>query len=218
MRLGFKPLGLGATGSWRRRDPRSTLKIALISLAAANLIAAFFVFQPPGGSAEDLENELAMLRSQVQRQQANLANLRRLAAKVETARTEQEKFVVSHFLDRRTASSTILTEIGMAARTTGLKPKEHSFVFEPVEGSDIYSMMTISANYEGSYADLIEFVNFLDRSPRFLIIENITAAPQQQAGVLAARFKINAFVREEAGTAPAATADAPNIQATAEVR
>jgi Tfp pilus assembly protein PilO len=208
MRLDFSSLR-----AWRRSgDPRSTLKLAVIVLAIANLAAAFFVFQPLGGSAEDLDNELALLRTQVQRQQANLINLRRLAAKVDTARTEQEKFVASYFLDRRTASSAILTEIGVAAKTTGLKPKEHSFVFEPIEGSDVYSMMTISANYEGSYADLIEFVNFIDRSPRFLIIENITAAPQQQAGLLAARFKINTFVREDPA-APAAAA-----QATAEVR
>jgi Tfp pilus assembly protein PilO len=212
MRLGFSSL----RSLWRPRDPRSAMKAAAAALVLGNLVAAFFVLQPLGGSAEDLENELAMLRTQVQRQQASLVNVRRLAQKIETARSDQEKFVASYFLDRRTASSTILTEIGVAAKTTGLQPKEHSFVFEPVEGSDIYSMMTISANYEGSYGDLIEFVNFIDRSPRFLIIENITAAPQQQAGMLAARFKINAFVREEPANAPPAPAAA--AQTMAEVR
>ena len=43
-------------------------------------------------------------------------------------------------------------------------------------------MMTISANYEGRYSDLRQFISSLDRSDRFLIIEDITAAPQPEPG------------------------------------
>jgi len=38
-------------------------------------------------------------------------------------------------------------------------------------------MMSISAGYEGTYANLTKFVNLLDKSPRFLIIENMQTAP-----------------------------------------
>ena len=44
--------------------------------------------------------------------------------------------------------------------------------------------------------DLLEFVNLIDRSDRFLIIDNIQAAPQQTPGMLNARFRMNAFIRE----------------------
>ena len=40
-------------------------------------------------------------------------------------------------------------------------------------------MMSITANYEGTYANLMRFVHELDRSPRLLIIEALNAAPQQ---------------------------------------
>jgi Tfp pilus assembly protein PilO len=180
----------------------------LIALVVANLIAGWFVWQTPGGSAGDLADQISTSQAQVQRSAANLGRLRALVKKVETARAEQQKFVSRYFIDRRTASSTILTELGQSAAKAGLTPKEHAFVFEPIEGSDVFTMMTISANYEGRYSDLRQFIGALDRSERFLIIEDVTAAPQQEAGKLSARFKINAFVRDGGLPAPLANPQA----------
>ena len=58
-------------------------------------------------------------------------------------------------------------------------------------------MMTISANYEGTYANLMRFVHELDRSPRLLIIEGLNAAPQQTGGTLNISMKIDTFVRDD---------------------
>ena len=184
-------------------DPRGTIKIVLGVLAALNLIAGFLYFFPPGGSAADLETALTQTRTQIQRGRATLDQSKASVKKVQTARQEQEKFVAEYFMDRRTASSTILTEIGAMAKQAGITPREHSFTIDPVEGSDEFSMMTITANYEGNYGDLVQFVNAVDRSRRFLIIDSIAAQPQQTGG-LQVRFKMNAFLREPvAAPAPA---------------
>lgn len=167
-------------------------------LALANVAVFFILVRPIGGTTEDLSEQLEQSRRQVRIRQTEVVRTRALVAQMEKLRAEQNGFVNNYFMDRRTASSTILTEIGAAASKAGLKPKEHSFVIDPVEGSDSLSMMTITANYEGSYGNLVDFVNQVDRSKRFLIIDNIQAAPQQQAGSLAARFRINTFVREAA--------------------
>ncbi len=183
-------------GSALGRDPRTLARAALGLMLAANLAAALLVWRPIGGSPEQLEQQLADLRRQSTARQAAIGRLRTLAAKVDKARAEGDKFLAGYFMDRRTASSSILAELARSAREAGLKPREHSFLFEPVEGSDTLSLMRISANYEGTYADLVEFVNLLDRSARFLILENLQAAPQQTAGMLNAGFQINTFVRE----------------------
>ncbi|MBK7929179.1 MAG: type 4a pilus biogenesis protein PilO [Bryobacterales bacterium] len=180
------------------RDPRGVVKVVLSVLAGLNLIAGYFYFFPPGGSASELDAALAQTRAQIQRGRASLELTKTNVRKVQSARLEQEQFVTGYFLDRRTASSTILSEIGKLAKNAGLTPREHSFAIDPVEGSDEFSMMTITGNYEGNYADLVEFVNAVDRSPRFLIIDSITAQPQQSGG-LQARFKMNAFLRESGG-------------------
>ena len=179
-----------------KKDPRAPWKILLGVLAVANVLVFLLLVRPIGGSASELDQQLAALRQQAVREQQRLRDTQAVVKKVRSARGEQEKFMGASFMDRRTASSAILTEIGASAKLAGLSPKEHSFAFEPVEGSDNLSMMTINANYEGTYAHLLHFVNLVDRSAKFLIIDTIQAAPTQQPNMLAARFKLNTFVRE----------------------
>ena len=73
-------------------------------------------------------------------------------------------------------------------------------MLEPVEGSDTLSQMTISVGYEGTYQNLTKFVHLLDKSRRFLIIENMVASPQQSGQMLNVSFKLDTFVREEPGS------------------
>ena len=67
---------------------------------------------------------------------------------------------------------------------------------EAIEGSDTLSMLTITGNFEGTYADLLKFVNQIDRYPRLLIIEQLTASPQAGTGLLSVSVKLNTFVRD----------------------
>ena len=173
------------------------LRIVLGVLIAANLIAAGFVMYPPGGSADDLERQLADLQSRATANRTLLASTHQHVAAVEKGRVEGDQFLDGYFLARRTAYSTLLTELVDAADRSKIKPKEHAYATEPIEGSDTLSMMTISANYEGTYANLMRFVHEIDTSPRMLIIEGLTAAPQQAGGALSVSMKIDAFVRED---------------------
>ena len=59
--------------------------------------------------------------------------------------------------------------------------------------------MTISANYEGAYPNLTKFINELDRSPRFLIIESLQASPQPVGPAINVNFRLNAFIKDDTG-------------------
>jgi Tfp pilus assembly protein PilO len=172
-------------------------RIVIAALAVANLIALGFVLFPLGGSASDLEQQLSSLHAQVTAGRARLEQTRAHAAAVEKGRAQGDEFLADYFLERRTAYSTLLTELVDAAEQSKITPKEHAYSTEPVEGSDSLSMMTITANYEGSYSNLMRFVHEIDRSPRLLIIEALNAAPQQGAGMLNVSMKIETFVRED---------------------
>jgi Tfp pilus assembly protein PilO len=106
-------------------------------------------------------------------------------------------FLDKYFLPRRAAYSTIVFELNEAAVKAKIRPKESAYSTEPIEGSDSLTMMQISANFEGSYPDLIQFVNLIDKSQRLLIIEGLTATPQQGSGLLNVNLKLDAFVRED---------------------
>ena len=184
------------TFSWR--DPRFTARVVLGLLLLANLVAVLIVLKPWGGSPEDLQRQVVELRTQLRQRTSALERMKTLSSKAGTARTEGDHFLNEFFLLRRTAYSTLIGELGQSARTAGIKPKGDAFNDEPVEGSDNLGMLTIVASFEGSYADLIQFINLLDRSPRLMIIDSLQASPQQGSGLLNVGMKFHTFVRDAA--------------------
>jgi len=173
------------------------VRVILGALVLANLVLAGLVLFPIGGSAEDLERQLATLQTQIQSRQATLERTRQHVAAVEKGRSEGDDFLGTYFLSERTAYSTLLSELIAAAEQSKITPREHAFSTEPVEGSDSISMMSITANYEGSYNDLLHFVHEIDRSPRLLLIESLNAAPEAGAGKLTVSMKLDTFVRTD---------------------
>ncbi len=185
-----------------RKDPRLLVRAILALLLVANVTAALFLVRPWAASPAELERRLGVLRAEVSQTERSLEQLRAVVEKARQARMEGDDFMNQYFMDRRTASSTIVVELKKAADASGVVQGEHTFAYEPVEGSTNLSMMTISGNYEGQYANLLEFINRIDRSLRFLILDTLTASPERtETGGLKMNFKMNAFVIE--GTRPA---------------
>src|SRR5438093_930884 len=123
-----------------RTDRTRKIRIVLGSLLGLNLIAAGLVLYPVGGSAEDLEKQLTSLQSQIQQRRGLVEQTKQHASSVEKGRADGDKFLSEFFLDRRTAYSAVLAELGETAQRAKLKERENSFATEPVEGSDTLSM------------------------------------------------------------------------------
>ena len=200
----------GARGQARdlTRDLKRKIRIVLGTLLALNLIAAGLVLFPPGGSADDLERELATLQSQLTQKHALLERSRLNVAAVEKARGEGDHFLDDYFLNRRVADSTLLSALTAAASKAQIKERDRAQTTEFIEGSDSLSMMTITANYEGTYRNLLNFIGELDHSEQLLIIESMSAAPQQGSNILTVSMKIDAFIRDDSAAPALETAQA----------
>ena len=182
--------------SWN--NPVSVARLVLGVLLVLNLVAAYFLIWPPGGSPDELRTQVRDLTSQLRQKRAALDRTRALVAKIQSGRKQGDAFMTQFFLPRRIANSIILGELTDLAKKANMKPKESTYGFEPIEGSDNLTQMTISANYEGTYGNLIQFVNALDKSSRLLIVEGLNATPQQGgAGLLNVTLKLDTFVRED---------------------
>jgi type IV pilus assembly protein PilO len=182
------------------KDPRIAMRIVIGVLLAANLAAAIVAFKPFGGSAEDLRRQQDTLRAQVMRAQQNLKASRELVGKVEKARAQGDDFLSKYFTELEQTAAMIYTELNEASRQAGIKMNGAQFDRGEIEGSETLQMLTTKVGFEGNYANLTKFVNLLDKSPRFMIIEDLqAAAPQQQGGqALNVTLKIDTFVRESA--------------------
>lgn len=184
------------------RNPQHLVRIGLGVLLAANLIAAWFVFQTPGGTLEQLELDMSSQRTQLVGRQRSLDRLKKVVEKALNGREAGDEFLAAYFLPRRNAYSMLEVDLAAAAQSAGIKSKERTYNYEPIEGSDTLGMLNINANFEGTYADLIELVNAIDRSKRLLILEQLQAQPQQGTNALAISVKLNAFFRMDGPEAP----------------
>ena len=180
---------------WPPRDPVAWAQLIAIVLLAANLAGAWLVLRPPGGSPDELRAELAGMRGQVVEQRNLLARSRLLSARVETGRAQDQRFMNQYFLEQRTAASTVAAGLIDDAKEAGVKLKDVAYPMEPVEGSDSLSMMTVSANFEGNYPDLIRLLDRIDKSPRLVLIESLQAVPEQGSSRLNISLRFNVFVR-----------------------
>jgi hypothetical protein len=183
---------------WPPRDALAKARLVAIALVLLNVPALWLVLRPPGGSPAQLQADLVDLRAQTRQRRDLLARTRLLATRVESGRSSGQRFMDHYFLDRRTAASTIAAELVDDAREAGITLKDASYPSEPVEGSDNLSMMTVAANFEGSYAELIHLLDRIDKSSRLLIVDSLQAVPQQGSGHLNIGLRFNVFVRETA--------------------
>jgi type IV pilus assembly protein PilO len=183
------------------KDPRVAVRAVLGILLLANLVAAVIAFKPFGGGADDLRRDRSRLQQQLTQLQAQVAKSKKLVEKVQTARSEGDQFLAKYFTERRVMTSTIQGELQDIAKQAGVVYQPTTWTPEAIEGSDTLAMLTINAGCQGTYAALAKFVNLVDRSPRFLIIENMAATPQQTGQILNVSVKIDAFIKDSARTA-----------------
>ena len=191
-------MNLDALKNLNFRDPRILMRLILGVLLLSNLIAFYFVIFPLGGSPEELDEQLKTLQERASAQRKSLDRLRVVTAKVEGAGRQASDFEMANFTDRRVVYSTLVNEITQAADSAGIKLKDHALQNEEIDGSDTLGMITVNANYEGTYGDLLNFVNRLDRSEHFVIIDSLAATPQQGTNQLNVTMKMNLFVRNTA--------------------
>jgi len=188
---------LKSFNAWPPNNPRAVIRLGLGVLAVANLVALYFVIRPIGGSAQELATQALDMHSAIRQQQGVLDRTRVLASKIESGRGQGDKFMVSYFLPRRSANSTILAELNDLAGQAKITSRDSAIDLEAVDGSDTLDMMQITANFECLYPDLIHFINLLDKSDRLLIIESLNATPQQSGGRLNVMLKLDTFVQED---------------------
>jgi Tfp pilus assembly protein PilO len=196
------------------KDPRVAVRAVLGVLLLANLVTAVIAFKPFGGGADDLRRDRNLLRQQLAQLKIQVAKNKKLVEKIDTARTQGDQFLARYFTQRRVVTSTIQGELVEIAKDAGVTYQPTTWNIEAIEGSDTLAMMTINAGCQGTYAALSKFVNLVDKSPRFLIIESMVAAPQQTGQVLNVTVKVDTFVKEEglSGSEPDA-AGAPGANA-----
>ena len=82
------------------------------------------------------------------------------------------------------------------AKASGIQERDAGLTEEPIEGTADLTLLNITANYEGSNANLMKFLYEADHSPMLLILDMLTASPQQRNNQINTTIRFQTIVRE----------------------
>jgi Tfp pilus assembly protein PilO len=183
--------------SWKSRSgPYSWLWITVGVLALLNAVALFLYFAPPGGSRQELTTESQSLNASIAAARRHSVRLKTISEKVQMGGEQAVDFGSRFIFPKRLAYESIISEIQRMAQAANLSERDGQWTEEPIEGTADLSLLTNTVNFEGPYTSLMRFLHDVDRSPKFLMLDTLTATPQKPGEVLAtARFQ--AIIREE---------------------
>jgi Tfp pilus assembly protein PilO len=184
-----------------RHGIRFWLRVAAGVLTLFNCVALFFYLAPPGGSKKDLQQQSLAVRNQILLARSRTARLSNVAAKVTVGNTESGEFAAQYFLPKRVAYAQMIAEIQRMAKAAGFQERDAIYTEEPIEGTDDLDLLNCTANYEGTYENLLHFLYEVDHSPMLLMLENLQAAPQQRAGQINTSIRFQAVMKEDASPA-----------------
>lgn len=163
-----------------------------------NAVALFWCLDPPGGTRRQLSDQMVQIHNQIAATRANAARVQKIAAKVQTGYKQGTAFETMYFLPRRTAYQRVIGELQRMAQASGMQARDSVNTEEPIEGSDDLTLLNVTANFEGTYANLMRFLYEVDKSPMLLMLDSLGATPQQASGRITAALRFQAIIREDA--------------------
>ena len=179
------------------RGVRFWLQVAIGVLALLNAVALFVYLNPPGGSRGELTAESQAVRNEIAAARGKALRLRAVSEKVQTGGSQSSNFQSKYIFPKRLAYESVIAEIQRMVKASGLQERDAVYSEEPIEGTPDLTLMTSSANYEGTYENLKKFLYEVDHSPMLIMLENLTATPQQKGNQINTNIRFQAVLRED---------------------
>lgn len=160
---------------------RVRLRRALVGLLALNGVFLVLLFRSPVRSPEERQVALERLEEQHRAASAQVSYLRQLREKVQAATRNEQQFAQENFLQRSSAFSKMIENLETLATRNQLQPSGIDYRLNPDDNQLGWVNVEVSLSVEGEYTDLVRFLNELEQSDLFWIIEGLEAAGEPDA-------------------------------------
>ena len=160
-------------------------------LIVVDIIALVILLSPVGAAGADKQWEFDQLRHDVQAKTKTVVPPDQVQQRIDEAR----KQIVQFQKDRIPAeASAISIELGRLASEAGVKLS--TVRYEEVD-SDVPDLREyrITALISGDYLQEVKFINAVERSKQFYVIDNVNLAEQQQ-GAVRLQITLDTYMRE----------------------
>jgi Tfp pilus assembly protein PilO len=169
------------------RETRRKLKITIGILAGVSALAGGLLLSPLVGSPAARQQDLNQLRAQLTAKNRQVEPLRGLDKKIPLATQQIDQFYRDRFVEH---DSDVAEAINNLAKETNCKIQSEKFKWGDPETVGL-RRVEIETSIQGDYQPLAKFLNGLERSKVFFIINSIALA--QQNGPIQLQMKLETY-------------------------
>ena len=185
------------------RNLRRNLKLALALCVAADLALIGWLLSPRAPSRAATTQQLALTRAHLAALRAEIASHRLLNRRVQTSQRQIHALLSEGFPQQADLSSTLLSELSRLAAVSGVQVSGAQFNPDPKAQLGL-RRVAISLQVAGGYSGVVRFVNQMERSPLFFIINQVSvtggASTGSQTDTVKLQVQLEAYVRTPART------------------
>src|SRR5246127_705745 len=174
------------------RQTRTKLKIAIGVMVGVSVASVAVLVSPLIGSTESRQQELNQRRAQWTSKNRRVEPLRGLDKKIPLAMQQIDDFYKTRFSAH---DSDVAETLGNLSKQTGVKIESTKYKTDDPESVGL-RREEIEASIEGDYQPLMKFLNGLERSKVFFIVNSIGLATQN--GPI--KLQINLETYQKAGS------------------
>jgi type IV pilus assembly protein PilO len=169
------------------RGTRKKLKITIGVMVGISVASVGVLFSPLVGSTASRQQELNQLRAQLTSKNRQVEPLRGLDKKIPLAMQQIDDFYKTRFSAH---DSDVAETLGNLSKQTGVKIESTKYKTDDPESVGL-RREEIEASIEGDYQPLMKFLNGLERSKVFFIVNSIGLATQN--GPIKLQIKLETY-------------------------
>jgi Tfp pilus assembly protein PilO len=169
------------------------MTIALALLLAADIGLAVFLWRTSRQSPAEVRSELDRLALIAKLRKAEVARGEKISASLPQVGADCEKFYQNTFLDKASGYSALDADLSTIADKAGLRMSSLNIKEKELKNHGV-TEISISTGVEGNYSSVIQFINGLEQSRNFYLLNDLQLA-SARGGAIKLELDLRTYFR-----------------------
>lgn len=175
-------------GAWKKRA-----RLAVLALVGFDALLFWVNWQFVGAPPEALSEQRDRLREQHALLGADVRRATEIRNRLPQTERDCDQFLVKQFLGEESGYSTVVEDLTRIAVTAGLDTRSVNYKPQELEKRKVVEV-DVAATVEGDYRSIVRFINGLERSENFYLLESLGLA-SSQGGQLRLNLQLKTYFR-----------------------
>lgn len=171
---------MNRNGDWQHWKKRTAIALAI--LLAADVALAGFLWAAARQGPQAMRARRDRLAAQAKLLRADVDRGEKVRASLPQAGEDCDAFYHRAFLDSSTGYSQVVADLSAIASKAGVRTSGLTFKQQAIKDRGV-TEVSISTNVEADYPAVIQFINGLERSKNFYLLDDLKLAAATAGGI-----------------------------------